>query len=158
MTSESTRFRLATLSCQRREDRFTPPLSFKVPSGQDGGRGVGVYNFSLDLPLKKRDLLFPGKMLQIFPKTHQGSNPPPPGVGFGGSHLNESHGCFFPRGACYRASAGSALERTDHKWWTPICGLPRFLSSKTKGPGEEGAAGYCPKILLPNRAKIVFFP
>ena len=29
------------------------------------------------------------------------------------------------------------------------------VSSKTKGPGEEGAAGYCPKILLPKRAKVV---
>ena len=29
------------------------------------------------------------------------------------------------------------------------------FSSKTKGPGEEGAAGYCPKILLPTRAKMV---
>ena len=30
------------------------------------------------------------------------------------------------------------------------------ISSKTKGPGEQGAAGYCPKILLPKRAKMVF--
>ena len=29
------------------------------------------------------------------------------------------------------------------------------FSSETKGPGEEGAAGYCPKILLPKRAKMV---
>ena len=27
------------------------------------------------------------------------------------------------------------------------------ISSKTKGPGEEGAAGYCPKILLPPKKK-----
>ena len=30
-----------------------------------------------------------------------------------------------------------------------------YFSSKTKVPGEEGAAGYCPKILLPKRAKMV---
>ena len=30
-----------------------------------------------------------------------------------------------------------------------------FVSSKIKGPGEAGAARYCPKILLPKRAKIV---
>ena len=29
------------------------------------------------------------------------------------------------------------------------------LSSKPKGPGEAGAAGYCPKFLLPKRAKMV---
>ena len=29
------------------------------------------------------------------------------------------------------------------------------FSSKQKGPGEEGAAGYCPKILLPKRATMV---
>ena len=28
-----------------------------------------------------------------------------------------------------------------------------FVGSKTKGPGEEGAAGYCPKILLPKRGQ-----
>ena len=28
-----------------------------------------------------------------------------------------------------------------------------IISSKTKGPGEEGAAGYCLKILLPKRPK-----
>ena len=28
-------------------------------------------------------------------------------------------------------------------------------SSETKGPGEEGAARYCPKILHPKRAKMV---
>ena len=33
-----------------------------------------------------------------------------------------------------------------------------FLSSKTKGPVEEGAAGYCPKILLLKRAKLVLGP
>ena len=30
-----------------------------------------------------------------------------------------------------------------------------YLAVKTQGPGEEGAAGYCPKILLPKRAKMV---
>ena len=30
-----------------------------------------------------------------------------------------------------------------------------FVSIKTKGPGEEGAPGYCPKILLPKRANMV---
>ena len=34
-------------------------------------------------------------------------------------------------------------------WW---------ISSKTQGPGEEGAAGYCPKILLLERAKMVLCP
>ena len=33
--------------------------------------------------------------------------------------------------------------------------LHPFISSKPKGPGEEGAAGYCPKILLPKKAKRV---
>ena len=32
------------------------------------------------------------------------------------------------------------------------------LSSKTKGPGEQGSAGYCRKILLLNRAKMVSVP
>ena len=31
-------------------------------------------------------------------------------------------------------------------------------SSKTKGPGEQRAAGYCPKILLLKRAKMVLCP
>ena len=30
-----------------------------------------------------------------------------------------------------------------------------WISSTTKGLGEEGAAGYCPKILLPKRATMV---
>ena len=30
-----------------------------------------------------------------------------------------------------------------------------LISSKPKGPGEEGAAAYCPKILLPKRAKML---
>ena len=30
-----------------------------------------------------------------------------------------------------------------------------MLSSKTKGPGEQGAAGYCPKIFLLKRAEMV---
>ena len=36
-----------------------------------------------------------------------------------------------------------------------LCGLSSLtsFSSKTKGPGEEGAAGYCPKILLPKGPK-----
>ena len=34
----------------------------------------------------------------------------------------------------------------------------RFLSSKTKGPGEQGAAGYFPKILLLKRAEKVLCP
>ena len=29
------------------------------------------------------------------------------------------------------------------------------ITNKTKGPGEEGAARYCPKFLLPKRAKMV---
>ena len=33
-----------------------------------------------------------------------------------------------------------------------------IVSSKTKGPGEQGAAGYCPKILLLKRAKMVLCP
>ena len=28
-----------------------------------------------------------------------------------------------------------------------------FFSSETRGPGEQGAAGYCPKILLLKRAR-----
>ena len=32
------------------------------------------------------------------------------------------------------------------------------ISSKTKGPGEQGAAEYCPKILLLERAKMVLCP
>ena len=34
----------------------------------------------------------------------------------------------------------------------------KTISSKTKGPGEQGAAGYCTKILLRKRAKMVSAP
>ena len=34
----------------------------------------------------------------------------------------------------------------------------KSLSSETKGPGEQGAAGYCPKTLLLRRAKMVLCP
>ena len=38
----------------------------------------------------------------------------------------------------------------------------RFLQNRLiliqQGPGEEGPAGYCPKILLQNRAKMVLCP
>ena len=34
------------------------------------------------------------------------------------------------------------------------CGTP-FFGSKAKGPGEQGAGGYVPKILLLKRAKLV---
>ena len=33
-----------------------------------------------------------------------------------------------------------------------------LISSKTKGPGEQGAAGYCPKILVLKRVKVVLCP
>ena len=37
-------------------------------------------------------------------------------------------------------------------------GVRATISSKQKGPGEEGAAGYCPKVLLLKRAKMVLRP
>ena len=35
---------------------------------------------------------------------------------------------------------------------------PKIFSSKTTGPGEQGAAGCCPKTLLLKRAKMVLCP
>ena len=34
----------------------------------------------------------------------------------------------------------------------------KCFSSKTKGPGEQGATGYCPKLLLLKRANMVLRP
>ena len=53
-------------------------------------------------------------------------------------------------------------------WWYMVGGplnllpLPNHslcsISSKPKGPGEQGAAGFCPRILLLKRAKTVLCP
>ena len=39
-----------------------------------------------------------------------------------------------------------------------IAAGPLRFSSKLKGPGEQGATGFCPKILLLKRAKMVLCP
>ena len=64
-----------------------------------------------------------------------------------------------------KAKESEKVSETYPKSYYPVSGRLKishryFFSSKTKGPGEEGAAGYCPKILLPNRAKngALFFP
>ena len=43
-------------------------------------------------------------------------------------------------------------------WCPKPSNLKQSISSKTKGPGEQGAAGCCPKILPLKRAKRVSVP
>ena len=45
------------------------------------------------------------------------------------------------------------IQRAYADMTTYESGQQEQLSSKTKGPGEEGAAEYCPKILLPKGPK-----
>ena len=64
-----------------------------------------------------------------------------------------------------KCDIGMGRETPGNSFWDPIlCRFRRFsgtdenVSSKTKGPGEEGAAGYCPKSLLLKRATMVLYP
>ena len=53
----------------------------------------------------------------------------------------------------------SALVCIKHRPGLPLAwgmGCANCISSKTRGPGEHGAAGYCPRILLLNWAKCLF--
>ena len=55
-----------------------------------------------------------------------------------------------------------SIQLLSYITWTKhvhvLGGFKKTFSSQTKGPGEQGAAGYCPKILLLKRAKVVSVP
>ena len=60
--------------------------------------------------------------------------------------------------SCRRSTSHKALSQPfSNSLRDSVVAYPAF-SSKRKGPGEQGAAGYCPKILLLNRAKVVLCP
>ena len=54
----------------------------------------------------------------------------------------------------WRAQKGEAPGGGDHSRFSEWS----IFSIKTKGLGEQGAAGYCPKILLLQRTKMVLCP
>ena len=58
----------------------------------------------------------------------------------------------------FRSGAHSPLFQPQRAQRSKKCNHDRKFSSKPKGPGEQGAAGYCPKILLLKRAKMVVLP
>ena len=59
---------------------------------------------------------------------------------------------------CVRANSPSLLQNSPSSVQNSVSSLVRNISSKLKGPGEEGTAGCCPKILLLKGARMVLCP